>query len=155
MQVIIQRALRYIYKKIKLIQFQIKKDTLIIITDEILHIYNQNWIDSGDSSNGLWHLLTNCFPPIGTVGLAYIATTCSPPLNVGWSTWENDGLFVYSFLSSYMYSYIKYSLSDSLKLTSIIYSSQLAGIPSRMRLVITLEPSIPRQESCLMTLIKS
>jgi hypothetical protein len=26
---------------------------------------------------GVWHLLTNCYPPPGTVGLAWIGTLCS------------------------------------------------------------------------------
>ena len=34
---------------------------------------------------GLWHLFTNCFPPAGTVGLAYLGTTCRS-YSTGWST---------------------------------------------------------------------
>ena len=32
---------------------------------------------SGKSKRGLWHLLTNCYAPPGTVGLAYLGTLCN------------------------------------------------------------------------------
>ncbi|KJE89186.1 hypothetical protein CAOG_00706 [Capsaspora owczarzaki ATCC 30864] len=35
---------------------------------------------------GLWHLFTNCFPPSGTVGLAYVGTLCSSTSNTGVSS---------------------------------------------------------------------
>ena len=37
---------------------------------------------------GLWHALTNCFPPPGTVGQAYVGTTCSSSHNTGYSSWS-------------------------------------------------------------------
>ena len=37
---------------------------------------------------GLWHALTNCFPPPGTVGQAYVGTTCSGSHNTGYSSWS-------------------------------------------------------------------
>ena len=41
--------------------------------------------DNGEQY-GLWHVLTNCFPPSGTVGQAYLGTTCTS-YNVGWDTY--------------------------------------------------------------------
>jgi hypothetical protein len=39
-----------------------------------------------------WHLLTDCFPPAGTVGLAYIGSTCSTTnMGVSWASLQNEG----------------------------------------------------------------
>ena len=42
--------------------------------------------DNGEQY-GLWHVLTNCFPPAGTVGQAYLGATCGNSYNVGWSSY--------------------------------------------------------------------
>ena len=34
------------------------------------------WVGGHAPEAGLWHLLTNCFPPAGTVGLAWRGATC-------------------------------------------------------------------------------
>lgn len=40
----------------------------------------------------LWHLLTNCYPPAGTVGLAYIGTTCTTGAQAAsWASLQNEG----------------------------------------------------------------
>lgn len=40
----------------------------------------------------LWHLLTNCYPPSGTVGLAFIGITCSTTnMAASWSSLQNEG----------------------------------------------------------------
>ena len=49
---------------------------------------------------GLWHLLTNCWTPSGTYGLAYLAVTCymtSPNsvYGVGWSSWYSKLEFMW------------------------------------------------------------
>lgn len=39
-----------------------------------------------------WHLFTNCYPPPGTVGLAYMGVTCNTgTFGVGWSSFLTDG----------------------------------------------------------------
>lgn len=43
----------------------------------------------------VWHLLTNCFPAPGTVGLAYIGATCSTNnIGVGWTGLQNEATFM-------------------------------------------------------------
>ena len=37
---------------------------------------------AGVPSNGLWHLFTNCYPPPGTIGLAWLGVMCQPINNV-------------------------------------------------------------------------
>jgi len=41
-------------------------------------------------SSGIWHLLTNCYTPSGTYGLAYVGATCLFDLDaqysIGWSS---------------------------------------------------------------------
>lgn len=45
----------------------------------------------------LWHLLTDCYPPAGTVGLAYIGSTCTTNnMGASWASLQNEGA---SFLS--------------------------------------------------------
>jgi len=40
----------------------------------------------------LWHLLTDCYPPAGTVGLAYIGSTCSTNfMGASWASLQNEG----------------------------------------------------------------
>eukprot|EP00455_Lapot_gusevi_P043586 TRINITY_DN531_c0_g1_i5.p1 TRINITY_DN531_c0_g1~~TRINITY_DN531_c0_g1_i5.p1 ORF type:complete len:1022 (-),score=341.48 TRINITY_DN531_c0_g1_i5:177-3242(-) len=34
-----------------------------------------------------WHLMTNCFPPPGTVGLAYVGVMCNMAYSAGWSNY--------------------------------------------------------------------
>jgi hypothetical protein len=43
----------------------------------------------------IWHLLTNCYRPAGTVGLAFIGSTCSTT-NIGasWAGLQNEGTYV-------------------------------------------------------------
>lgn len=36
----------------------------------------RDWTRTGASTQGIWHLMTDCFPPPGTVGLAYVGTLC-------------------------------------------------------------------------------
>eukprot|EP00736_Rhodelphis_marinus_P001090 Rmarinus@m.12872 len=43
---------------------------------------------SGDE--GLWHLMTNCWPPPGTVGLAWVGTLCSKSYGTGVSSVTGD-----------------------------------------------------------------
>jgi hypothetical protein len=38
------------------------------------------------TSRGAWLLLTNCYPPPGTVGYAYIGTSCLSKHSVGWAS---------------------------------------------------------------------
>lgn len=38
------------------------------------------------STRGAWMLMTDCFPPPGTVGYAYIGTSCLSKHSVGWSS---------------------------------------------------------------------
>eukprot|EP00948_MAST-09A_sp_MAST-9A-sp1_P001046 g1046.t1 len=49
----------------------------------------QSWVGNGAGgrgSRGMWHLLTNCYPPGGVVGLAYVGTTCKNSYATGWTT---------------------------------------------------------------------
>lgn len=40
----------------------------------------------------MWHLLTNCYPPAGTVGLAFIGATCSTSnMGASWANLQNEG----------------------------------------------------------------
>merc|ERR1719336_1774069 len=39
---------------------------------------------------GLWHLMTNCYPPSGTVGIAYVGALCHQ-YGVGWSNFIRNG----------------------------------------------------------------
>jgi hypothetical protein len=55
------------------------------------------WSDRDQDKNnngkpsGIFHVFTNCFPPSGTVGLAYVGTVCSRSLNnVGWTNAGRD-----------------------------------------------------------------
>ena len=42
-----------------------------------------------------WHLMTNCFPPPGTVGLAYIGVTCNTgKYGVGWSSFQSEATWL-------------------------------------------------------------
>lgn len=48
------------------------------------------WRSSVKSGNkGLWKLLTDCFPPPGTIGIAYVGTLCRN-YGVGVTTWTGD-----------------------------------------------------------------
>jgi len=38
------------------------------------------------SDAGLWHLMTNCFPPPGVIGVAYLNAICSPRVGAGLSS---------------------------------------------------------------------
>lgn len=53
-----------------------------------------NWRQSLPPSErfALWHLLTNCYRPAGTVGLAFIGSTCAMN-NIGasWAGLQNEG----------------------------------------------------------------
>ncbi len=43
----------------------------------------------------VWHLLTNCYPPAGTVGLAYIGSTCSTNyMGSSWSSLQDEATFM-------------------------------------------------------------
>ena len=45
------------------------------ITDKLTAF--TNWrVSAQNKKNGLWHLLTNCYPAPGTVGIAWIAQLC-------------------------------------------------------------------------------
>lgn len=46
--------------------------------------------NQGDDGNGLWHLMTNCYPPPGTVGIAYVGVLCSLRSGVGVSTFSSS-----------------------------------------------------------------
>lgn len=50
---------------------------------------NEMSSETPGSQYGLWHLLTNDFPPPGTVGLAYKGVTCTT-YNSGWTTFFSD-----------------------------------------------------------------
>ena len=54
-------------------------------------VYNHMASETTDGATyGLWHLLTNCFPSPGTVGLASLGVTCQVRgYNTGWSSWGN------------------------------------------------------------------
>ena len=42
-----------------------------------------------------WHLMTNCFPPAGTVGLAYIGVTCDTGKSgAGWSSFQSEATWL-------------------------------------------------------------
>lgn len=45
----------------------------------------RSWVSSASKATnvGMWHLMTNCWPPPGTVGLAYVGVLCDPS---GYST---------------------------------------------------------------------
>ncbi len=45
------------------------------------------WVENNKPKrNAMWHLLTNCYPPPGTVGYAWLGTTCVGGHNTGVST---------------------------------------------------------------------
>jgi len=48
----------------------------------------RNWrYQNLPEEHGLWHLMTHCHPPAGTVGIAYISALCSSFVGVGLSNW--------------------------------------------------------------------
>jgi len=47
------------------------------------------------SKAAVWHLMTDCYPPPGTVGLAYVGTACSlRPSNVGISSYSRSRTWI-------------------------------------------------------------
>lgn len=55
--------------------------------NDLLLDFEQWRIDTySDYPSGLAHLLTDCFPPPGTVGLGYTSVTCHNSYGVGWSS---------------------------------------------------------------------
>mmetsp|Transcript_8050 Transcript_8050/g.25242 ORF Transcript_8050/g.25242 Transcript_8050/m.25242 type:complete len:596 (-) Transcript_8050:35-1822(-) len=67
------------------------QDTCGVDEDTLLQRFGA-WRASSQSSDqsGLFHLLTNCFPAPGTIGLAYVGTTClrsNAKYAVGWASW--------------------------------------------------------------------
>lgn len=42
----------------------------------------------------MWHLLTNCYRPAGTVGLAFIGSTCNTGnMGASWAGLQNEGAY--------------------------------------------------------------
>jgi len=49
--------------------------------------YFRQWkVKTHPNDKGPWHLMTNCYPPPGTVGLAYLGVLAHPSFAVGWTS---------------------------------------------------------------------
>jgi hypothetical protein len=65
-----------------------------------------NWRQSLPAAQkfALWHLLTNCYRPAGTVGLGYIGSTCSTNhMGASWASLQNEGACVCMCMHVCMY----------------------------------------------------
>lgn len=58
-------------------------------TAVLLDIFTAWRAASKPQSQGLWQLFTDCFPPSGTVGMAWIGVLCSSSNGAGWNSYSS------------------------------------------------------------------
>eukprot|EP00463_Aulacantha_scolymantha_P004477 TRINITY_DN55_c0_g1_i4.p1 TRINITY_DN55_c0_g1~~TRINITY_DN55_c0_g1_i4.p1 ORF type:complete len:469 (+),score=83.25 TRINITY_DN55_c0_g1_i4:739-2145(+) len=66
--------------------FQIPREGIVVVDKLLVLLLDQfrTWRATNHPKDaGLWHLMTTCFPPAGTVGIAYLNAICSGRIGSG------------------------------------------------------------------------